>query len=287
MFLEDFTNQKRTSIFKDDHLPHLTRLSHSFDSPSWNYQYHIHKNETELVYISQGSGIYNINANTYDLKKGTLLIVEKSAIHSLSTTRKDPLSCWTCAISDYQLNDLNEEGFLLPSNIRPCMDAGKYETLIQSLFLQMEHYKDHPSSYSTSILDTLAQTLTILYYDIFRQNPIQERQKDSSFARDILIYINENYSNHISLKLLANEFHISSDHISHEFSKVYGISPINYVIDRRLNEAKWMLINTTDSLVSISQKIGYENPNHFSNLFQKRIGYPPLEFRKKFAPKKI
>ena len=76
---------------------------------------------------------------------------------------------------------------------------------------------------------------------------------------------------------------MSADHISHEFKKIYGISPINYAIDRRICEAKWMLINTKDSLVSITRKVGYDNTTHFSDLFLKRVGYMPLEFRELFG----
>ena len=121
-----------------------------------------------------------------------------------------------------------------------------------------------------------------IYYEIFRENPMMERRKDSSFAQNILIYINENYDKKITLKLLSEHFHISADYISHEFRKIYGISPINYVIDRRLNDAKWLLINTNQSLVSISEKVGYENTSYFSKLFEKRIHYSPLEFREKY-----
>ena len=54
------------------------------------------------------------------------------------------------------------------------------------------------------------------------------------------------------------------------------------MIDRRISEAKWMLINTKDSLASISLQVGYENTTHFTNLFIKRVGYRPLEYREKF-----
>ena len=85
-----------------------------------------------------------------------------------------------------------------------------------------------------------------------------------------------------NIKTIIRTFHISADYISHEFRKIYGISPINYVIDRRLNDAKWLLINTNQSLVSISEKVGYENTSYFSKLFEKRIHYSPLEFREKY-----
>lgn len=279
MFLEEYKKKERTDIFEPDSAPKLARLSHSFDNPAWNYQYHIHKSETELVYIEDGSGTYTVNTSTYPLEKGCILIIEQGAIHALSSDATHPLNCWTCAITDYKLCDHPDRGFMLPANVCPRTRAEKHEDFICGLFRELDLLRRKPSPSSLTICDTLAAALTSVYYHIFRSDPQTERQKDSSFARDILIYINENYASPISLSRLADEFHISKDHISHEFSKVYGISPINYVIDRRLNEAKWMLINTSDSLVSISRKIGYENTSHFCHLFEKRMKYAPLEFR--------
>lgn len=282
MFLEEYPRQTRPPIFEDQRFPKISRLSHSHSNPNWSYQYHLHKDETELTYIADGRGTFTINTTNYPVKKGNILIVEKGAIHALVSEKENPLDCWTCAIGDYKLADRKEPGFMLPSNICPCMHSGVHESLIHHLFRELDFLRSFPSNTRVSASDTLAISLTGIYYEIFRDHPKLERHKESSFARNILIYINENYNSKITLKTLAEQFHISSDHISHEFTKIYGISPINYVIDRRLNEAKWMLINTSDSLVSISEKIGYENTSYFSKLFQKRIHYSPLEFREKF-----
>lgn len=208
-----------------------------------------------------------------------MLIVEKGAIHSLSSSEDDPLSCWTCAIKDYKLTDLPEAGYMLPSNQSPCHEAGKHKSVMHMIVRELKHLAQSDSPTALVAMDLLAASLASIYVEIFRSDPVWERHGDSSFARDILIYINENYTSPISLKKLSEVFHISQDHISHEFAKVYGISPINYVIDRRLSEAKWMLINTSDTLASISHKVGYDNTWHFSSLFQKRLKYPPLKFR--------
>ncbi len=278
MFLDDFSTQPHDSIW-DHRTPKIARLSHSFNDPHWNYQYHVHKNETELAYISNGKGKYTINNTSYDIQKGDILIIEKGAIHSVTSNEDNPLSCWTCAIKDYKLIDQQEEGFMLASNICPHLSSKEHEPFIHQLFLEMERIRHQNMTYTISTLDTLSNALANVYYEIFHRNAKTERPKNSSFARDILIFINENYASNISLKKLSEQFHISPDYISHEFSKVYGISPINYCIDRRISEAKWMLINTSNSLVSISRKVGYENTSHFSNLFLKRVKLSPLEFR--------
>ena len=210
MFLEEYKENDRSDIFETGSAPKLVRLSHSFDNPAWSYQYHIHKSETELVYIQDGCGTYTINTNSYPLKKGCILIIEQGAIHALSSDAEHPLNCWTCAIADYQLRDHPEQGFMLPANVCPYSHAGRHEEAIRGIFSELDLLRRHPSPDALSVCDIFAAALTAVYYRIFREAPETERQKDSSFARDILTYINENYASRISLQTLAEEFHITS-----------------------------------------------------------------------------
>lgn len=162
MFLEEYPQQTKPPVFENDQYAKITRLSHTYNNPNWSYQYHLHKNETEFIYIAGGKGTFSINTNFYHVSKGDILIVEKGAIHSLISDKDAPLDCWTCAA--YESRD----------------------------------------SYAI------------------------DRRKYSSFAQNILIYINENYNKKITLKLLSEHFHISADYISHEFRKIYGISPLEF-----------------------------------------------------------
>ena len=98
--------------------------------------------------------------------------------------------------------------------------------LIQSIFHELDLLRTFPSNTRISTSDLLGTALVNIYYEIFRENPTMERRKDSSFAQNILIYINENYNKKITLKLLSEHFHIGADYISHEFRKIYGLSPL-------------------------------------------------------------
>ena len=283
MFLYDITKMKDQEHAIFDKQPILSKLSHSFNDANWSYPYHIHKDETELIYFSSGQADYLINLETYHVKKGDLLIVNKGCIHSI-TSKKDPISCWTCSIKDFELSNGNT--LFLPLNKKPFLHAGIHEDIISNIFKELEYFSQNTTEEATTICNTLATTLATLYFYIYKEAKDEIVVKKANFAQDILFYINENYTQNISIKQLSNHFHISSDHISHTFKEVYGISPINYAIDRRISEAKWMLINTKDSLTSISLQVGYENTTHFTNLFIKRVGYRPLEYREKFSQKK-
>lgn len=281
MFLYDGLNKQNqtTNIFKKE--PIMSRLSHSFNDPLWSYPYHVHPEDTELIYFSKGEADYQINMEVFHVKKGDLLIVNKGCIHSITSSRTNPISCWTCGIMNYQMMDGSD--IFLPLTKKPYCTANKHEQIIQDLFYELEACTQSNSKHSLSICNALASALAHIYYDIYQEAQIDSTIKKASFVQDVLFYINENYAKNITLKDLSQHFHISADHISHVFTQTYHVSPINYAIDRRISEAKWMLINTNDSLTSISLKVGYENTTHFSKLFLKRVGYPPLVYREKFG----
>lgn len=101
-----------------------------------------------------------------------------------------------------------------------------------------------------------------------------------SIILDIQRYLDNNYSKDINLDLLAKTFNISKYHMSREFKKSIGKSPIDYLIDVRISRAKSLLYDSNRSVSSICQLVGIPNPNHFLYLFKEREGITPSAFRK-------
>ena len=93
------------------------------------------------------------------------------------------------------------------------------------------------------------------------------------------MYIDQNYTEDISLGSIAAEFFISTDHLSHIFKSRFGVSPINYLINRRIIKAQTLLANTSESVNTISGIVGYDNVSYFSTLFRKVVGMTPANFR--------
>ncbi len=93
-------------------------------------------------------------------------------------------------------------------------------------------------------------------------------------------YLDKNYARDINLDLLAKTFSISKYHMSREFKRCIGKSPIDYLIDVRINRAKTLLYDTNRPVAEICQLVGIPNPNHFLYLFKEREGVTPSAFRK-------
>ena len=68
--------------------------------------------------------------------------------------------------------------------------------------------------------------------------------------------------------------------MAHTFKEVVGVSPINYLIDRRMQEARNLLENTDFSIGPISMFCGYSSQSYFSQVFIKNEGMTPVEYRK-------
>ena len=70
-------------------------------------------------------------------------------------------------------------------------------------------------------------------------------------------------------------------YLVHSFSKEYGVSPINYLIGRRIEESRYLLADTNHSLSQISHMLGFSSPSYFSQSFRKLEGISPMEYRKR------
>ena len=80
--------------------------------------------------------------------------------------------------------------------------------------------------------------------------------------------------------MLAEVAHVNKYYLVHTFSKEYGISPINYLISRRIAESKHLLSETDHSLSQISHMLGFSSPSYFSQSFRKLEGVSPMEYRR-------
>ena len=94
-------------------------------------------------------------------------------------------------------------------------------------------------------------------------------------------YIDEHFTEPLSLDTLAEVAHVNKYHLSHTFRREYGISPINYLIMRRIREGRHMLEHTSYSLSQIAHSIGFSSPSYFSQSFRKAEGLSPAEYRKR------
>lgn len=278
-----FFHEKSTPIFLPGKEPVLTRLSHSYDNPTWSANYHVHKNEIELAYIDSGMATYALDRDEYTVRKGDLLIIEPGVLHGLASDREHPASVWSIGLTGFQLQQQPEPLQILPPRAIPIIKAGQEEPIIYTIVNEIHRQHQLGTPMGLYLCNQLAGVLLGIYCQRFADCEVRDVVPSTSFVREIMIYINFHYNEKITLKSLATMFHRSENYISHEFKSIYGVSPINYAIERRMCEAKWLLINTVDTMQTIARTIGYDNVNYFINLFTKRLGMAPTAYREAYG----
>jgi AraC-like DNA-binding protein len=109
---------------------------------------------------------------------------------------------------------------------------------------------------------------------------MEKKHKSGTHSRFIKDYIDKNYHQVINLDVLSEASFISKSCISHQFKKDLGMSPIDYLIRKRIEIARSALLNTSDTVTEVAKQVGYDNPLYFSALFKKQVGMSPTKYRK-------
>ena len=93
-------------------------------------------------------------------------------------------------------------------------------------------------------------------------------------------YININYSRDLNLDEVAESVFLSPNYFGWLFKKEMKMTFIEYLTKVRLNNAKRLLEKTQDSIQIISEKVGFNDPNYFSQVFLKYFAIRPTDYRK-------
>jgi AraC-like DNA-binding protein len=93
------------------------------------------------------------------------------------------------------------------------------------------------------------------------------------------LYIDSHFSCSIDLDNIAEQAHFSKFHFIRLFRSIYGMTPKNYLIKTRIDQAKKFLING-HSVLESGLMVGLESPTSFSGMFKKITGITPSEYQK-------
>ncbi|CBL08058.1 helix-turn-helix transcriptional regulator [Roseburia intestinalis] len=104
----------------------------------------------------------------------------------------------------------------------------------------------------------------------------------SDKLKTILHYLDEHYTENISLDQLAEHFFISKYYLSREFKKEFGTTVIQYVLAKRINNAKELLRYSNSSIEEIAHLCGIDDASYFNKVFRKMEGCTASEYRKRW-----
>lgn len=87
------------------------------------------------------------------------------------------------------------------------------------------------------------------------------------------------------ISVYAKMCSVSVSHFTHCFTKEFGVPPIKYLFNIRIEQAKYLLAETRLPVHEVASSVGFEDPLYFSRIFKKYIGIPPGQYRRMWHEK--
>jgi AraC-like DNA-binding protein len=105
------------------------------------------------------------------------------------------------------------------------------------------------------------------------------RSAEQRIIRDVVDFVEENYTAAISLRDVAQALGYSPAHLTHKFSSLTGTPVTAWIIKRRLCAAQELLIETKQNVVAVCEAVGFGDLCYFTRQFVRHVGVTPAQFR--------
>ena len=258
----------------------LESITKSKYDSDWHSTLHTHP-FTELFYVVDGKGEFNIQGQRFPVKPNDFVIINPQVEHTELSSPDEPL--------EYIVLGINGLSF---SNLTPVSEGGHPF----SFFNLRDEQKDILRYLNAMVQEATSQSMSyelvchnlleILLIKILRHQHFDlEVGKQSKATKDISFikhYLETYYHESIQLEDLASMTHLSRFYISHSVKKEIGMSPMEYLIAIRIKESKILLRTTNYSISQVADIVGFTTPTYFSKQFRKSTGISPTDYREQY-----
>lgn len=234
-------------------------------------------NEYQLLYITEGEGVFNsAHAKDVPLKAGDLFLLFPGEWHTYHPTGKNGWKSYWLGFKGKNVDDRVKAGFL--SVDKPIYHVGFSADIIR---LYEEAYKraQEETPYSQQILAGIVNHLVGLMYALERSMELSKDHTRVDMINLARLRIRESLEADLTIQQIAEDLGVSYSNFRKLFKEFTGISPALYQQDLRLQRAKELLATTSLSIKEIAYRLRFESPDYFSSKFKIKTGKKPSEFR--------
>jgi AraC-like DNA-binding protein len=226
--------------------------------------------EYQIVYITQGRGIFETDRRTYPVKPGTIMIVFPGIRHFY---RPDLGIGWTeywVGFKGPYADTLREQGFISPQ--KPLYEVGLQDGILSNYTRILDLVRSQQPLYqiqaSSHVLTLVAEILA------------HERRKAQQVSSEQLVerakfFMEENIYREVHLDGFGEMLGVSTSHLTTVFKSYTAMTPHQYFISIKIRKAKELLESGSLPIKEVAFRLGFDDPYYFSRLFRKKTGIPP------------
>ena len=255
-----------------------------------NWHWHT---EIEIGYIEEGTVLLESGNRKYTLTKGDLFFINTNVLHAMRNQTPTHSSVFRAIAFDSSVISSNTDSIYYKRYLHPIIHSTNFRDFIwksdADFFPKLEHIirntweiiRHEPEDYEISVRNLLSDYFAVLSHvhqaDSVSSSSVNLLLEDR--VQIILNYIHANYSKNITLDDLAMVANVSKSEVLRCFKSIINISPIKYLKNFRLQNAAYMLKNSSYSIQTIYELCGFDSNSYFSKSFKEIYLCSPREYR--------
>lgn len=264
------------SAFARKNLLHIQEAGH-LKSRGRHISSRSHLESYLFFIVLSGSGTVTLENQVHILRAGNHVFIDCRKPYAHESSDEDP---WELLWVHFYGNAM--DGYYdyfvrhqLPSVFHPA--SSSFQPLLEQILRLEQTRAGNRELLENALLHQLVTSLLTC-------REASEPQESSTLLKlqEIRHYLDEHFTEKLSLDELANRFYISKYHMSREFKKAFGTTLINYLTSQRITKAKEMLRFTDLQIETIARECGIEDNSYFNKVFQKAEGITAREYRRKW-----
>lgn len=281
--IQHFISSDISPEFRSETVPRLYYMGNILtEISSYPRLLHSHDDFVEISIIYSGQSEYLIQDRKQLIQAGDILIYNSSSVHDELSGTASQVGSYFFAIGNLHVPGLRENA-LIPDACSPVFHVGQDFPSVLQLCEAMLATRHSDTEYSSCIRHFSTQALLEIIWRVIQRSPGNMNVSASdSTGKEIKRYIDAHFREPIALRDICVALHMSESYVSHEFKRLMGYSPVQYLLRRKIGEAQTLLISTDHSITDIAHMVGYDSPSHFNQRFLKYVGISPSRFRQNY-----
>jgi AraC-like DNA-binding protein len=275
----DYFYENRTRMLKDN-IPLSIYLNTDF-----SFRAHWHT-DFELAYVESGSIYVSINNDRRKLVKGDIAICTSGDIHyyeKAEISSKILLLVFKPEFFGFPANWPDSHQLACSFIQKDCVAPNELTHIKHLLYSLMEERRSKKEFYDLFVKAKVLELCgSILRYFPTNASDISSKAKNFSKLKtmqEILVYIENNFTEDISLQYLADKFNLDAFNLSKAFNSVTGKNLKTYINTLRIYKAEDIILNSKKPLIHIAMECGFNSIRTFNRAYKGIKGYVPSSIR--------
>ena len=237
----------------------------------------------QLIYIHSGCGVFDFgDDNERSISAGNIVIYRPNEMQKYTYYGKDKPVVYWIHFTGNNISALFENyGIDIVKQVIPVGCSAEYVQLFNKIILELQLKRDNYAECSMLLFKQLLIAMGRATINNEHSSIVTDKLSIESATN----YFHEHFHDQILIDKYLEEKNINANAFFKKFKAYTGVSPLQYLLDIRLSNAKSLLESTEYTISEISSIVGYDNPLYFSRLFHRHVGISPREYRNDFRSK--